>query len=63
MLDILEVEDDTVALEKHLVNQIPLEADLMLLEWLCELTLEITCIQLLLICEIVIYVTYINLVQ
>ena len=63
MLNILEVEDNAVALEEHLVDEVSLEADLMLLVWLLELTLEITGIKLLLVGEIIINITYIDLIQ
>lgn len=63
MLDILKVEDDAIAFEEHLMNQVSFKADLMLLEGLLELTLKFTRVKLLLITEFVINVADIYLIQ
>jgi len=43
LLDILEIENDAVALGEHLVDQVPLQADHIFLIGLCQLILKFIC--------------------
>ena len=63
MLDVLKVEDDAIAFEEHLMNQVSFKADLMLLEGLLELALEFTGVKLLLISEFIINIADVYLIQ
>lgn len=63
LLDVLEVEDDAIALQEHLVNQVPFQTDLMLLKGLLKLAFEFGIAWHLLIVEFVIDVADVDLVQ